>query len=541
MSAERTGEIPADDLRVRGARALRGPNLWRLAPVVACEVATGGMAALAPAKVDGFAERLLAALPALRERGLAGGTERGAAWPEVVGAVALELQALAGSPADFVRVAPASEGDGAVLVVGYEEEELGIESVYEAAALVRECLRGAAPDAARVVEELRGVYLRAHPRPTATVLLEAARRRGIPVRRFPDDPVVQLGLGRALRRLSSAMTDLTSTIATDITSDKDRTKRVLERFGVPVPRGGVAATVDEALEIADDLGFPVLVKPLDGNDGRGISGRLDTVEELRAAWPTAAAEHPRVVVEGYAAGRDHRVLVVGGRVVAVAERVPAHLVGDGRRSVRELAEEANRDPRRDPLSTRATLRPLPLDGVTERHLARSGRTLDTVPAAGERVELRATANISTGGTAVDRTDAIHPRNAALCELAAGAVGLDVAGLDVITPDVGVPFDENGAVVIEVNASPGLRMHTHPDEGAPRDVAGAILEMLYPPGSPVTIPVIALTGTNGKTTTTRLIAHLFRRTGLRVGYTTTDGVYYQEQLLMEGDLTGPFAA
>ncbi|MDP9348332.1 MAG: cyanophycin synthetase, partial [Gemmatimonadota bacterium] len=439
------------------------------------------------------------------------------------------------------RAVPADQEGAAVVVIGYEEEALGIESIYEAAALLRAGLRGEAPEVERALAELREVYRRARPGTTTAILMQAARARGIPVRRTPDEHVVQLGLGCNLRRLDASMTDFTSVIATDATSDKDRTKRLLERVGLPVPRGGVARTLDEALEIAADLGPPVLLKPLDANEGRGISGRLETEEEVRAAWPVAAAESPEVVVERYTEGRDHRVVVVNGRVVAVAERIPAHVVGDGRRSVRELAEEVNRDPHRDLYSPRAMRVPLPLDERTERFLARRGYTLDTVPPAGEWVQLRATANVSTGGTAVDRTDEIHPRNAALCVLAAGAVGLDVAGLDVLTPDISVPFPENGAAIIEVNASPGLRMHTDPDEGTPRDVPGAILDMLYPPGSSATIPVIAVTGTNGKTTTTRLVAHLFRQTGKTVGFTTTDGVYLQETLLIEGDFTGPFAA
>jgi cyanophycin synthetase len=373
------------------------------------------------------------------------------------------------------------------------------------------------------------------------VLVDAARRRGIPVRRAPGDRVIQLGLGRNLRRLDAAMTDFTSVIATDITSDKHRTKEILERIGLAVPEGEVVTTLDDALELAEDLGFPVLLKPLDANDGRGISGRLDGADAVRAAWTIAVAEHPKVIVERFVTGRDHRVVVVAGRVVAVAERVPAHVTGDGRRSIRELAEEINRDPKRDPGDPASPLVPLPLDGLTERFLARTGRTFDTVPAAGEEVQLRGTANISTGGTSIDRTDEMHPRNAALCEFAAAAVGLDIAGIDVLTDDVACPFDANCAAIIEVNASPGIRMHTDPDVGTPRDVPGAILDMLYPPGTDTRIPVIAITGTNGKTTTTRLVAHLFRSTGRQVGFTTTDGVYFQETLLMHGDLTGPFAA
>ena len=526
----------AGDLRVRAVRALRGRSLWSAEPVIACDVEVGRMAGSAPADVPGFADRLHAAIGA----GPGASVDVYASWADAIGLAAAELQRRAGAPAASSRVVQAGS-EPPLLLTGYDEEALGIEALYEAAALVRDCIRGEDPRTGAMVEALRQVYAEARPGPTTMVLIQAARRRGIPVRRHPGDQVVQLGLGRNLRRLDSTMTDFTSVIATDLTSDKARTKRLLDRVGLAVPRGGTAETLEDALRVAEDLGFPLLVKPLDANDGRGISGRLDSMDEVRAAWPAAVAEHPTVIVERFVGGRDHRVTVVNGRVVAVAERVPAHVVGDGRRTIRQLAEEINQDPKRDLLHPAHTLVPLPLDDATECFLARAGRTLDTVPAAGEAVHLRGTANISTGGTSVDRTDEIHPRNAALCEFAAAAVGLDIAGLDVLTDDIGVPFDENGAAIIEVNASPGIRMHTDPDVGTPRDVAGAVIDMLYPPDSEWTIPIIVVTGTNGKTTTTRLIAHLFRQAGDVVGFTTTDGVYHQEHLLMEGDLTGPFAA
>lgn len=540
-AAAAPGEATPPGVRVRSVRPLRGPSLWGTRPVAACDVDIGApLATQPPAAIPGLADRLSAALPGLSVAADVDAAPA-AAWAQLVGDVSIALQSLVGRPVTFTRVFPGVGSDLPQVAVGYVEDEVGVESLYEAAALVTRCLRGEPAEADRAVALLREAYLRTHPGPTAWVLMEEARRRGIPVRRFPGETVVQLGLGRTLRRLDSATTDFTSVIATDITSHKQRTKAVLARNGLPVPRGDVATSIDRALEIADDLGYPVLVKPLSANDGRGISGRLDGPEHLRLAWSAAAAEHPTVVVEPFVDGRDHRVLVVNGRVVAVAERVPAHVVGDGARTIRELAEAVNRDPRRDPHDPVAPLVPLPLDDATMRYLEREGRTLESVPAAGERVQLRGTANISTGGTSVDRTDQIHRRNAALCILAAGAVGLDVAGIDVLTPDISVPFDANGARVIEVNASPGIRMHTDPDEGTPRDAAGAILDGLYPPGAPVTIPLIAITGTNGKTTTTRLIAHLFRRTGAEVGYTTTDGIYFGDDLLMEGDFTGPFAA
>ena len=537
----------ADALRIVHARTLGGPNVWHLAPVVLAELRAGALATRAPADVAGFVERLLGALPGLEAADDGRESPRAHAalahsWGEALVRVALELQRLTDAPAAHGRVVvDAPTKDHWTVVLGFDEEVLAREALYASARVLRDCLRADDPDIAEVIAELAHRYRQARPGATSLVMLEAARRRGIPVRRNPDDGVVQLGLGAAQRWLQSTMTDFTSVLATEITSDKHRTKSVLRRVGLGVPDGDTARTVEEALAIARDVGFPVLLKPLDANNGRGISGRIDTPDGVRAAWPLAAAEHEIVVVERFAQGNDHRVVVVNRRVVACVERVPAHVVGDGRRSIRALADEINRDFKRSTANPRASLTTLPLDALTTAYLARTDRTLDSVPADGEIVYLRATANISTGGTAIDRTDAMHPRNRTLCELAAGAVGLDVAGLDVLTPDIAVPFDANGAVIIEVNASPGIRMHTDPDVGVPRDVPGAILDMLFPPGAPTTIPVLAVTGTNGKTTTTRLIAHLFRSTGKRVGFTTTDGVYYQEHLLLEGDLTGPFAA
>jgi cyanophycin synthetase len=302
----------------------------------------------------------------------------------------------------------------------------------------------------------------------------------------------------------------------------------------------VARRAEDAVEVATEIGFPVILKPLDASHGRGISSRLDDTDAVRAAWEEAQEMSRHVVVERFVTGSDHRVLVVNGKVVACAERVPARVMGDGRSTIRQLVDEANQDPRRG-IGHAKILTRLPLDEQTESYLEQRGYTPDTVPSDGETVILRQTANLSTGGTSIDRTHEMHPDNVTACEMAADAVGLDIAGIDVMTPDISVPFRENGAVIIEVNAGPGIRMHTHPTEGQPRNVGAPIVDMLYPPGAEPAIPVIAVTGTNGKTTTVRLIAHLFRNTGQTVGFSTTDGVYLQNRLVMEGDMTGPFAA
>jgi cyanophycin synthetase len=391
-----------------------------------------------------------------------------------------------------------------------------------------------------MIEELQDLYEAVRLGPSTAAIVEEARRRNIPVRRLNSRSLVQLGLGKNLRRIQATITDYTSAIGVEIAQDKDDTKRVLSNIGLPVPKGDVVTTLEGAIEVAGEIGYPVIIKPLDASHGRGISARLDDEAAVRRAWPVAKEHGRRIVVEQFSVGRDHRVLVVDGRVVACAERVPAHVVGDGRHTIRELVTIENADPRRGVGHAKVLTR-LPSDAVTEEFLARQGLTLETVPESGRQVLLRGTANLSTGGTSIDRTEEMHPDNVTACEMAAGAVGLDIAGIDVLTPDMSVPFRENGAVIIEVNAAPGVRMHTHPGEGKPRNVGAPIIDMLYPPGTDHTIPVIAVTGTNGKTTTTRLIAHLFRHTGKTVGFTTTDGVYLQNRLVREGDMTGPFAA
>jgi cyanophycin synthetase len=540
--------LDPNELRVTRLRALRGPNYWRLAPVIACDVRLGALESVTSALVPGFADRLVAALPALRDhpctRGTPGGfverLERGTHIPHILEHVALELQNLAGSDVGFGRVV--ASGDAGVwwVIVAYDEEDVGLQSMRDSVSLVRALLGGPTFDVDAAVAELQELYQHVRLGPSTWAIVEEARRRGIPVRRLNSRSLVQLGLGRNLRRIQATLTDHTSAIAIEIAQNKDDTKRVLGAIGLPVPHGAVATTADEAVGLAQEIAFPVILKPLDLSHGRGISPRLTDEAAVRAAWEGARQFSERLIVEQFAEGRDHRVLVIGGRVVAVAERVPAHVTGDGTHTVRELIDLANEDPRRGTGHTKV-LTKLACDETTVEFLSRSNMTLDDVPAADQQVFLRSTANLSTGGTSIDRTDEIHPSNVTACEMAAGVVGLDIAGIDVITPDISVPFRENGAAIIEVNAAPGVRMHTHPTEGDPRNIGAPIIDMLYPPGAPTTIPVISVTGTNGKTTTVRLIAHIFRHTGKTVGFTSTDGVYLNNRLVIEGDMTGPFSA
>jgi cyanophycin synthetase len=535
-------------LEVSRIRALRGPNYWRLAPVIACDVRLGTLEKVTSADIPGFTEKLTTAIPTLIThectRGKRGGfierLKEGTHLPHILEHLALELQALIGNDVAFGRVVPSGDEGVWWCIVEYQEEQVGLRAMKDAVRIARSCISGEDFDMKEITDDLLSLFESSRLGPSTGAIVEEARRRGIPVRRLNNYSLVQLGLGRNLHRIQATLTDKTSAIGVEIAQDKDDTKRVLENIGLPVPKGDVARTIEDALEIADDVGYPVILKPLDANHGRGISGRVGDAGQLRSAWEYSSSYGSRIVVEQFAEGHDHRVLVVNGKVVAAAERVPAHVVGDGKKTIRQLITAGNKDSRRGVGHTKSLTR-LPADKGTEDHLALSDRTLDTVPAEGEFVGLRPTANLSTGGTSIDRTDEMHPDNITACEMAAGVIGLDIAGIDVLTPDISIPFRENKSVIIEVNAGPGIRMHTHPAEGQPRNVGAPIVDMLYPPGTPSTIPVIAVTGTNGKTTTTRLIAHLFRVSENVVGFTTTDGTYLGNRLVIEGDMTGPFSA
>ncbi|MEO0409284.1 MAG: cyanophycin synthetase, partial [Cyanobacteria bacterium P01_A01_bin.135] len=352
---------------------------------------------------------------------------------------------------------------------------------------------------------------------------------------------IQLGSGRYQRRIQASLTANSSILAVELACDKENTKRMLRNAGVPVPRGAVIYYLDELKQAIEDVGgYPIVIKPLDGNHGRGITINIDSWDWAETAYDAARAVSDGVIVERYYRGRDHRVLVVNHKLVAVAERVPAHVVGDGRSTVDELIQQTNQDPRRgeghDNVLTRITV-----DRTAWEVLEQQGFNLDTVLEEGEICYLRATANLSTGGIAIDRTAQIHPENAWIAERVSRLIDLDVAGIDIVTEDISKPLREVDGVIVEVNAAPGLRMHIAPSEGIPRNVAEPIVRMLFPPGTPRRIPIVSITGTNGKTTTTRLTAHIFRQTQKVVGYTTTDGIYVNDHLLEKGDTTGPQSA
>ncbi|HEY0781658.1 MAG TPA: cyanophycin synthetase, partial [Thermoanaerobaculia bacterium] len=376
--------------------------------------------------------------------------------------------------------------------------------------------------------------------PSTAALVRAAEERDIPWIRLNNRSLVQLGHGKFQRRIQATVTSETRHTAVEIASDKRLTHDILADLGLPVPRQELVDDAEEAVAAAEKLGYPVVVKPLDGNHGRGVSIGLRTPEAVRTAYEKADEVSSPVIVETFQEGSDYRILVVDGKVVAVAERVPGRVVGDGRSTVRELVDQVNADPRRG-VGHEKVLTRLELDHQALRLLDEAGITADSVLADGQSFYLRSTGNLSTGGTSIDKTDVLHYDNRTMAERGVRAIGLDVGGVDYISPDISRSYKEVGGAIVEINAAPGFRMHTAPTEGTPRDVAGPVIDMLFPRGTPYRIPIAAITGTNGKTTTTRMVGHILKLSGATVGMATSDGVYIDGVLTVKGDMTGPWAS
>lgn len=561
----------AAHLRVLEKQIYRGPNIYGYQPMIRFQLDLGALEAYPSNKLPGFTDRLLALLPSLETHGCCyrepGGFVRrlreGTWLGHVAEHVALELQTQAGRRVTYGKTRSVKGQPGVYNVLySYREERVGLIAGAVALRLVSSLLppelqgvegtglllpAGVSrlePDApfdfAAELGELRELTRRFTLGPTTQSLVSEAERRGIPHLRLDDHSLVQLGYGKYQQQIRASITSLTPHIATGTASDKDLTKRLLDRAGLPVPQGEVVRSADEAVRAARRLRGPVVTKPLDGNHGRGVSLNLTSPDEVRRGFEEARAHSRDVVVEQFFSGNDHRVLVIGGEVVAVAERVPAHVVGDGTRTVAELVQEVNQDPRRGDGHEKVMTR-IRMDAHVLEWLARAGRSPDSVPGPGEVVPLRDTANLSTGGTAVDRTDVTHPENLTIARRAAQVIGLDVAGIDLISPDITRSVHETGGGIVEVNAAPGFRMHLHPSEGQPRNVAAPVLNMLFPKGTPCRMPIISITGTNGKSTTSRMVAHILRHAGRVVGLTTSNGIYIDGEQILSGDTTGPKSA
>ena len=547
-------------MRILNRNVYVGPSHYAKFPVIRLELDLGALEQWPTGKLgNGFIDGLLVALPGLSEHGCSyrepGGFIRrmregeGTWLGHVLEHVAIELQNVAGEDVTFGKTRSISDDRPGVYSVVYEyaQREEGIAAGELALKLLDSLLpadlRTATDDSWNWEEERDGFIRYAQRRalgPSTMSLVRAAEERGIPWLRLNQQSLVQLGHGKYQQRIQATVTGRTPHIAVELASDKEETNKILGSLGLPVPRQELVTSQTDALKAARRLGGPVVLKPYDGNHGRGITINVTGEDEIRAGFE-AAREHSRsVIVETYLAGDDHRLLVVNGELIAATRRTPGHVVGDGRRTVAELVEVVNSDPRRG-VGHEKVLTKLKLDREAELMLERKGYTADSVPPAGETVPLRSTANLSTGGTATDVTDIIHPDNRAMAERAVRAVGLDVGGVDFLSTNIAESYKSIGGGICEVNAAPGFRMHIAPSEGTPRDAAGPVIDMLFPPGTPSRVPIAAVTGTNGKTTTARMLAHIAKMAGYTPGLTTTDGVYIDGARTVEGDMTGPVSA
>jgi cyanophycin synthetase len=544
----------------------RGPNLFGARAMIRIQIDLGALEQSPSNRLPGFVDALLAALPGLADHGCScpsdGGFVRrlrdGTWLGHVIEHVALELQCLAGHAVTRGKTRSVRGRPGVYnILYAYRDEAVGMAAGAHATALVAALLpadrcRVAGLSLLRttvlddplavdqVIASLRTLVRKAALGPTTQSIVTAARRRGIPVLRLNEASLIQLGHGRRQRRIRASVTGATSLIGAELAGNKNAAKLLLGEAGLPVPRGALVTTADEVAAEARRLRFPVVVKPLDGNHGRGVTTGIVDEAGARAAFALAAQHSRRVIVEREIPGRDHRILVIGGKVVAVAERVPARVFGDGVNSIEQLIDRVNADPRRGAGHEAVLTRIVP-DAALRALLARDGRTLRSVPRTHEEVVLRDTANLSTGGTAIDRTDETHPEIVAIAEQAAAVIGLDIAGIDFLTTDITRPARETGGAIVEINAAPGFRMHLQPSEGTPRDVASPVVDMLFPRGSRSRIPIFAITGTNGKSTTARMVARILREAGMTVGMTSTSGIYIGDHLLVAADASGPKSA
>lgn len=541
-------------MKILKVQTLRGPNYWsiRRHKVVLMRLDLEDLAESPSNLIPGFYEGLVELLPSLVEHfcspGYRGGflerMREGTMMGHIIEHVALELQELAGMIVGFGRTRETAEPGVYQVAIEYVHERAGR---YAARAAVRICQtivetgRYPKDELEQDLKDLRDIAAECSLGPSTETLVKEAETRNIPWMELGARSMIQLGFGVHQKRIQATLSNHTGILGVELASDKEGTKQMLRSAGVPVPRGTVVNYLDELEDAIEEVGgYPIVIKPLNGNHGRGITINITSWQQAEAAYDAAKEVSRSVIIERYYRGRDHRVLVVDGRVVAVAERVPAHVVGNGRSTIQELIDETNRDPRRG-TGHDNVLTKIELDRTSWELLEQKGYDLATVLPEGEMCYLRATANLSTGGIAIDRTDDIHPENLWLAQRVVKIIGLDIAGIDIVTEDISKPLREVDGVIVEVNAAPGFRMHVSPSEGIPRNVAEPVIDMLFPQRSNGRIPIIAITGTNGKTTTTRLIAHLFKQTNQVVGYTTTDGTYIGDYLVEPGDNTGPQSA
>jgi len=534
-------------MKIERIRPLTGPNVYSYRPVLLMKLDLDELAERESREFEGFNERLLTLLPGIHNHhcslGMPGGfvtrLDEGTYFGHVVEHIALELTELCGIGKSHGKT---RHDTGSIynVAIEFQAEQASTYLFEQAVKLVEALLKDEPFELKPVFEHAQQLIADAHVGPTTRAITEAANRRNIPCRRDGHGNRIQLGYGKYLHYVQAAMTDQTSSVAVELAQDKDETKDVLRRNGIPAPKGEVVYSLEEATRAADEIGRPVVVKPLDGRQGLAVSLEVSTPEEMKVAFEGAQKFSSAVLVEEMFCGRNYRVAVVGGRMVAASERLLPHVIGDGINSIRDLIEQENRNPLRGD-GHEKPLTKIKVDSDVITHLHHAGMSLDTVPPKDEHIILSNRSNLSIGATAEDVTDKVHPSVARMCERAARLIGLDVCGVDLVIPDIALPMIKSGGGVIEINASPGLRMHHYPSAGVPRDVGQAVVEAIFPPDAPSRIPIISITGTNGKTTVTRMTAYVLSKTGLCVGMTTTDGIYIDGELVVEGDTTGPQSA
>jgi cyanophycin synthetase len=541
-------------MKILQTQTLRGPNYWsiRRSKLIVVRLDLEELADRPSNTITGFYESLMAVLPSLEEHfcspGCRGGflqrVKEGTMLGHILEHVALELQNLVGINVGFGRTRETATPGVYQVVFEYQIEEVGR---YAARAALRLCESiietGSYPatELAKDIADLNDLQNQASLGATTESLVREAETRGIPWMPLETCDLLQLGYGKHQKRIQASLTAHSNILAVELACDKEKTKNILASMGARVPQGKVIYSFSELEDAIPRLGgFPIVIKPLNGNHGRGITIDIKSWEHAEIAYDRAKEVSKGVIVEHFYQGRDHRILVVNHKVVAVAERVPAHVVGNGKATIFALIDQENQDPRRGEGHDNV-LTLIKLDDSTDEVLSNQGYTLDTVLPLDQICYLRATANLSTGGIAIDRTDEIHPETLWLAERVSKIIDLDVAGIDVVTTDISKTLAEADGVIVEVNAAPGLRMHISPSVGVGRNVAAPIISMLFPPAAPTRIPIVAITGTNGKTTTTRLIAHIFSQIYDAVGFTTTDGIYIGDHLIEKGDTTGPQSA
>ena len=537
-------------MKIVEIKALRGPNYWsiRRGKLIQMKLDLEEMEQRPTNKIEGFRENLEKVLPTLYEHrcselkpgGFFERVEEGTWMGHVIEHVALELQTLAGMDMGFGRTRGTGKEGEYYVVYDYMEEAAGLYAGKAAFNLCEALIEGKLYDITDDIQRMRELREETRLGPSTGCIVEEAAKRGIPYIRLNKSSLVQLGYGINQQRIRATIAGTTSCIAVDIAGDKDETKRLLEAAEIPVPKGSIIRAEEELQTAIDRIGYPCVLKPLNGNHGKGATTNIVNYEQALTALAAAQKYGRNVIVEKFITGFDFRLLCINNKFICAALRTPAAVTGDGEHSIQWLIDETNKDERRG-YGHEKVLTQIKIDDFTQIMLDEKGYSLETVPQKGEQVLLKPTANLSTGGTSTDVTDEVHPNNIFMAERISKIIGLDICGIDIMAPNLKVPITENGGAVLEVNAAPGFRMHIEPSEGIARNVAEPVIDMLFPKENTGRIPIIAITGTNGKTTTTRLVAHIAKAAGYKVGYTTSDGVYIQNQMMMKGDCTGPASA